>query len=132
LSKKVVSKISKLERADEKLKEFLNFYKQEHLNIIHTGGCPILNTATDADDGNEFLKIEVTKSINSWIGLIENIVKEGILKFEIKKINPYNFAVKMVSIVEGSIMLAKILNSPDIILSNIETLENEINQITNK
>src|SRR5215475_581371 len=32
------------------------------------GGCPILNTAVDADDGNSLLRTRVSKALRQWIG----------------------------------------------------------------
>ncbi len=126
LSKKIKFRIDKSKTSKEKILKFIEFYETEYENIIRNGGCPILNTAVDTDDGNEFLKIEVQKAITNWITLIENILKEGIRKSEFKNINTYKFSIKIISIIEGSIMMAKVLDNKDIIQYNIENLKKEI------
>ncbi|HHL52378.1 MAG TPA: TetR/AcrR family transcriptional regulator, partial [Flammeovirgaceae bacterium] len=78
LSDKIQSNISNARTPKEKLWRFIEFYNTEYENIISKGGCPILNTAVDADDGNEILKTAVKKAIIKWIKLIENILAEGI------------------------------------------------------
>src|SRR5712671_5604926 len=41
------------------------------------GGCPILNTAIDADDGNSILRARVTKALRSWLSRLQSIVREA-------------------------------------------------------
>ena len=129
LNEKIRSRINKATTSKEKIGQFIAFYEEEYENIIQNGGCPILNTAVDADDGNEILKKAVQKAIKNWIVLIENILTEGINNHEFKKMDTYRFAVKIISIIEGSIMLSKTLGNKNIIKHNIENLKNEINKI---
>ena len=130
LSKKIKLRMEKSKTAKEKIGQFIEFYEAEYENIIHNGGCPILNTAVDADDGNEILKTAVQKAIVSWINLIENILTEGVANNEFKNIDTYKFSVKIISIIEGSIMLAKVLDDKNIIRQNLENLKVEINNIS--
>ena len=129
LRKKIQARINKSKTSKEKLWQFIEFYEAEYENIINNGGCPILNTAVDADDGNKILKTAVQKAIVSWIKLIENILIEGVANNEFRNINTYKFSVKIISIIEGSIMLAKALDNKDIIRYNIENLKMETNNI---
>ena len=130
LSNKIQAKINNAKSSKEKIRQFFEFYETEYEHIMNNGGCPILNTAVDADDGNEFLKIEVQKAIVNWVELIENIVKEGVANNEFKNIDTYKFSVKIISIIEGSIMLAKALDDKSIIQHNLDNLKSEINDIT--
>jgi len=129
LTSKIELEISKESNAGDKLIQFIHFYKTEYNNIVKNGGCPILNTATDADDGNKYLKTEVQNALKKWIKFIENILNDGILKNEIKEIDTNNFSIRMISIIEGSIMMAKVLDRKEIINSNISFLKNEIQKI---
>ena len=58
------------------------------------------------------------------------IVNQGIRNSELKEINAENFVFKIIAIIEGSIMMVKILNNPNILLENIKSLENEIKELT--
>ena len=48
------------------LKKMANFYRTEFKNTVFTGGCPILNTAIEADDTHPELKARAAKSIKDW------------------------------------------------------------------
>src|SRR6266567_2594002 len=53
----------------EKLKQLIaNFV--EHRSPV-AGGCPILNTAIDADDGNPVLRARVAKALRSWLSRLQ-------------------------------------------------------------
>lgn len=117
-------------RADKKLLIFLSFYKKEYKRIFNNGGCAILNTAVDADYANPHLKKEVNKKIVDWHVSIAKIYKEGIDKGELKDIDVHKYTYKVIALIEGSIMLSKTLDKPEILISNIELLENEILELS--
>ena len=129
-AKKIAFNIRKVERADQKLLAFFTFFKTEYPQYCEAGGCPILNTSIDSDDGNEALKKEVTKALEHWKTGLVDIINQGIQKSELKEINAENFVFKIIAIIEGSIMMVKILNNPNILLENIKSLENEIKELT--
>ena len=129
-AKKMAQEIQKVERADQKLYAYFRFYKTEYPQFLKSGGCPILNTAIDSDDGNESLKNEVTKVLEYWKNSIVGIINQGIRNSELKEMNAENFAFKMIAMIEGSIMMMNILNNPNILLENIKCLENEIKELT--
>ena len=59
----------------EKLKQLIaNFV--EHRSPV-AGGCPILNTAIDADDGNTVLRARVAKALRSWLSRLQVIVEQA-------------------------------------------------------
>jgi TetR/AcrR family transcriptional regulator, transcriptional repressor for nem operon len=126
LTKEVVQKMEQTERSDEKFLVYLKHYKKEYARIFKNGGCVILNTAIDSDDGNELLRSEVSKTLLNWKNKFKSILDEGIEKGEIKETDTEKFIVRMIALIEGSIMMAKVLNQPDILLNNMESLENDI------
>ena len=130
--KKIAREIQQVERADQKLCAFLRFYKTEYKLMLENGGCPILNTSVDADNGNESLKTEVRKALEYWKKSIVTIVERGISNSELKETNAENFAFKMVALIEGSLMMAQILNDPNILSKNLNNLECEIKELTIK
>ncbi|MEL6538206.1 MAG: TetR/AcrR family transcriptional regulator, partial [Bacteroidota bacterium] len=97
--------------------------------IFNNGGCAILNTAVDADDGNDVLKQEVIDTIQNWHQRIVSILKEGIEHNELKNTDTEAFSYRMIALIEGSILIAKTLDKPEILLSNIDFLESEVNQL---
>lgn len=72
-------------------------------------GCPILNTSTEADDTHPELRTKAAQALQFWKTSIENQVKRGIARTEIKAdTNPVQLAVVMMSMIEGAIMQAKV------------------------
>lgn len=128
-SEQIVQKINQEKNAIDKLLVFLNHYRTAFRSIFNNGGCAILNTAVDSDDGNDLLKDEVIKTIYNWHQRIVTILKEGIRQNELKNIDVETFSYRIIALIEGSIMLAKTLDKPEILLNNIDFLESEVNQI---
>lgn len=86
---------------------YRNYFRYSFLQA----GCPILNTSTEADDTHPLLKKSAQKALDFWKTSIENQVKRGIERKEIKPdTNPIEIAVVMISIIEGAFMQAKVNN----------------------
>jgi AcrR family transcriptional regulator len=76
-------------------------------------GCPVLNTSTEADDTHPKLKERAANALHFWKTSIENQIKRGIQRGEIKEdTNPTEFAVILMSLIEGAIMQAKVTGRP--------------------
>lgn len=112
--------------AIDKLLGFVTFYRQEFQNVFANGGCAILNTATDADDVNDQLKTEACKALQKWKNKIIRILEEGMQQGEVKNVNAPQFANKMIALIEGTIMMAKVLNEYEIMHNNLDCLQSEI------
>ena len=128
-TRQILDKIEKENKAIDKLIAFLNHYKTSFKPIFKNGGCAILNTAVDSDDGNDLLNKEVVKTIHNWHHKVTSILEDGVNSKELKEIDVNQFSYRMISMIEGSILLAKTLNKPEILLNNIEYLETEILQL---
>jgi TetR/AcrR family transcriptional regulator, transcriptional repressor for nem operon len=73
------------------------------------GGCPLLNTAIDADDGNAALRARVREALEGWrtrLGaLISLAVRQGSLK---SGVQPYAVASLIISTLEGALMMSRL------------------------
>ena len=73
------------------------------------GGCPILNTAIDADDGNAVLRSMAREGLKEWRSRIEKIVRDGISNGEIRKdLEPRALANTVIATLEGALMIARL------------------------
>jgi len=73
------------------------------------GGCPLMNTAIDADDGNAVLRGLARKAFADWRERIGAVVREGLENGEIrKKTDPLRIANTMIATLEGALMLSRI------------------------
>jgi len=72
-------------------------------------GCPILNTSTEADDTHPQLRERAANALVFWQTAIENQLKRGIQRGEIKKeTNTTEFAIMLMALIEGAVMMAKV------------------------
>jgi AcrR family transcriptional regulator len=111
-----------------KLLNMVQFYRSEFRKTAIGGGCPILNTAIEADDTHALLKERAVKAIRSWKKHIEGIVKTGISKGEIRtEVNAAAFAVEYISLIEGGILLAKTTGDRAMLDTCLRRIESIIN-----
>lgn len=110
----------------EKLLSFLHNYKKAYKEIFKNGGCAILNTAVDSDCGNSILKKEVKSKILNWSNQISKLLQDAMKSGEIQSVNTKELSHRIIALIQGSLLLAKTLNEPDILLKNITSLEEEI------
>jgi TetR/AcrR family transcriptional repressor of nem operon len=79
-----------------------------------SGGCPILNTAVDADDGNRMLRARVTKALRWWLAQLQSILKQAAKRGEIRPgIDPKTVATVIVAALEGALMMSRIDRNGD-------------------
>jgi TetR/AcrR family transcriptional repressor of nem operon len=94
------------------------------------GGCPILNTAIEADDTNGLLKDRAAKAVLNWKNRIEELLEGGINAGEFKaSINRTQIALSIVALIEGGIMIAKVTNSQSNLDKVMKTVEMLIDQL---
>jgi TetR/AcrR family transcriptional repressor of nem operon len=76
------------------------------------GGCPVLNTAVDADDGNPVLRTRVEKALRFWKARLQKIVKQAAERGELRPgIDPKVVATLIVATLEGALMISRIERS---------------------
>ena len=77
------------------------------------GGCPILNTAIEADDANEPLRDRARSAMDNWRTTIHRIVNKGIERQEIRPgIDADEVASILIATLEGAIMLSNLYKDP--------------------
>lgn len=131
LNNEIVKSMEGETSARGKLFALLNFYKNR-LFKSNTGGCPILNFGTEADDTNPLIKQKVNESINRFQGRIANIIKNGHETGEFPKtFNAEMFAVKMFAMIEGAILISKVQSNNKNMHLVMDMLKAEIEQNSN-
>ncbi|NJK57809.1 MAG: TetR/AcrR family transcriptional regulator [Pleurocapsa sp. SU_5_0] len=113
MSQKVWSAVKTKRNAIERLQALVSSY----LAYIETppivGGCPILNTAIEADDTDSPLRDRAIAAINNWRNLIVRIINKGIKKGEIPAtIEPDTVATIIICNIEGAIMMSQLEKNP--------------------
>jgi TetR/AcrR family transcriptional repressor of nem operon len=73
------------------------------------GGCPILNTAIEADDAQPTLRDRARNAMDNWRATIHRIVQKGIARQEIRpEVDADTLATLLIATLEGAIMLSKL------------------------
>jgi AcrR family transcriptional regulator len=107
---------------------YRNFFRLSFLRE----GCPLLNTATEADDTHPMLKEKTANALKFWKAAIEKRLKHGIDKKEIRAdVNVSEFAVVLMSLIEGAIMQAKVTGKTTALNTTMNFLENMIKGLKN-
>lgn len=107
MKERIIATDNSIERLLVYPNTYRNYFRYPYLQA----GCPILNTATEVDDTHPKLKKSVQKALDIWRTSIENQVKRGISRNEIREdTNPEEIAVIMISMIEGAFMQAKVNN----------------------
>jgi len=93
-------------------------------------GCPILNTSTEADDTHPLLKAKAAEALAFWKKSLENQIKRGISRAEIKKdTKPDEVAIIIMSLIEGAVMQAKVTGKHTELRITMNFLENLIEEL---
>ncbi|MCX8124983.1 MAG: TetR/AcrR family transcriptional regulator [Spirochaetes bacterium] len=101
-------KVKKCPTAKEKLTAFAEFYVENFNIIAQKGGCPVLNSAVDADDTHPVLKKRVQSFINYWKENLIKIIRKGQTDGEISKdADADRFSTLFIAIIEGGILMSK-------------------------
>ncbi len=76
------------------------------------GGCPLLNTAVDSDDGSAVLRHKACTALAEWREEIADLVRAGQDDGDLRpEIEPDSVAVVMISALEGGIMMCRLEKS---------------------
>jgi TetR/AcrR family transcriptional regulator, transcriptional repressor for nem operon len=95
----------------EKLHAVFSYVERMYDEPYLSGGCPLLNTATEADDTDTEMLFMVRKYLDKLKMVICEIVKDGIKHEEVNPdADPDELAVSCIEILEGGNFLVKVYN----------------------
>lgn len=122
----VQAQLEKAETYFEKLMVYGRVYRDVIASVGDRGGCPILNTAVEADDTNIPLQLSVAKALFSWKKNIVGIIEKGAEAGEFRQgVNAEQMAVSIIALIEGGVMFSKATNdysNMDHVLATVQTL----------
>jgi TetR/AcrR family transcriptional regulator, transcriptional repressor for nem operon len=106
-------KIRQEKTATAKLWSILDFYRNYSAKPHIDGGCPLLNTAVDADDNIPFLKTKAREALEEMLDSLRYLIQAGIDRKEFRKtLDPVKEAELFFAKIEGAIMISKLRDNP--------------------
>jgi TetR/AcrR family transcriptional repressor of nem operon len=127
---RIVELIDKAGTYHEKLMVYAKVYKNISRGPLNRGGCPIINTAIEADDTNGLLKNKAAKALLRWEKNITRLITEGIKAGEFKTdVNVKQTALSIIALIEGGVMIARTTSDAttmEIIVNTVEVLINQM------
>lgn len=107
----------------DRLKQIIRNFRDRRAGLV-PGGCPLLNTAIDSDDGNPQLRAKARRALSSWLERLRSIADEGRRRGEIRSdVDSAKLATLIASTLEGSLMVSRLQrngDSLDIACSHLE------------
>ena len=95
--------------AIERLIAYTTVFQQLVDNELLSGGCPVLNTAIEADDAHIGLRDRARNAMSIWRASIAHIVAKGIERQEIRaNVDIEAFTTVFIATLEGAVMLSKL------------------------
>ena len=94
----------------DRLKGFVKNFVEVRPGI--PGGCPLLNTAVESDDGNALLRARAREALRSWREFIETTVKKGVERGEIRReADGETAATLIIGGLEGALMMSRLAHN---------------------
>ena len=98
----------KIPNAVDRLKQVVRNFRDRRDGLV-PGGCPLLNTAIDTDDGNPKLRVKARQAMSSWLDRLQAIAEEGKRKGEVRSnVQCAKLATLIASTLEGSFMVSRL------------------------
>ena len=114
----------------DKLMVYAQVYDQFTRSSFPVGGCPILNTAVEADDTNSLLKERAANAIKRWRKSVQDLMQAGVEAGEFKEgLDQSRIALSIIALVEGGIMISKVTNSQACLDKIMVTIEDMISEM---
>ena len=114
----------------DKLLAYPRGFRKIYRMILSYGGCPILNTAVEADDTHAVLRKMAVDVLGKWkksiISLISGGIEEGLID---PATNAQKSAEILIALMEGGSVLSKVTGEESYMLNAIDMAEEKINDM---
>lgn len=103
--------LEELPNSVDRLKKMVGNFVEKRSGLV-PGGCPLLNTAVEADDGNPRLRARARKALRAWTARLSMVVADGRKKREIRPdIDPLKLSQKIIGSLEGALLISRLTAS---------------------
>ena len=128
----VKAELTGLSSPKKQLIALLDFYAGYVFDPPIAGGCPLMNTAVEADDYRLTMRRVVVKELLATINFIRDLIQEGIQQKEFHAdIDPLEIAYTLFCAIEGALMFSRVERSRepmDIIIRHCKKILDQISK----
>ena len=111
-----------------KLTAIVDFYRKYPLSPVIEGGCPIVNTAVDADNVHPALKERVKAVLNNAVEVITSLIEKGQQLGQIKEnLDAHDSAMFFVTTIQGAILMTRTIENN----RSIDVIADQLQQFIN-
>ena len=92
----------------DRLKKMIGNFVELRSDLV-PGGCPLMNTAIESDDGNPILRARARKALQSWTSRLSKIIRRGVKHRQIKStIHPQKLSQLIIATLEGALLISRL------------------------
>lgn len=113
--------------ARAQLLALVDVYENSHLHGFPEGGCPLLNTAIEADDTHPELRSRAAAAFRAWKKHLTSVIEMGVASREFRaEVDAEQVAVTLIALIEGAVMIARLTGQPKHRKAVLPTIEHLI------
>lgn len=95
--------------APDRLRAIIEVFRGLVADAPIPGGCPVVNTAIEADDGNPALRTRARTAMDRLRAMVRRTVEEGVARGELHPgTDPDTFATVLISTMEGAVVMSRL------------------------
>jgi TetR/AcrR family transcriptional repressor of nem operon len=114
---------AEIANAVDRVKQIVRNFQERRDGLV-AGGCPLLNTAIDTDDGNPRLRAKARRALHGWLARLQSVLEEGKLRGEVRpEADVARISTLIVSTLEGGLMLGRLQKDGDALAGVVQHLE---------
>lgn len=122
-----MAELKSIPNSVDRLKRFVGNFVDKRPAV--PGGCPLLNTAIDADDGDPILRERALKALRGWRRTLSEIVIKGIERKEIRPtVDAKKLTALVISSLEGALMMSRLEKNNEALLAIQSHLESYLEE----
>ena len=126
------SRMSLYTSAKDQLMAHAQVYHSFEQTPFPEGGCPLLNTAVEADDTNEVLRVSAAEGLENWKNRISKLIERGKEEGEFRAdVNVKDSATTIIALLEGGMMMSKVSRSPEVMDVLVQAIKDFIRRMSN-
>lgn len=120
-------KMNQHRSAQGKLLAILDFYHNYSSDPLIDGGCPLLNTATEADDHLPFLRERANRIMKEMLAVLEQLIAKGKAEGDFHAdVDEAAEAAFLFAAIEGGIMMSRLRGNPRLLNQVLDMLRERI------